>query len=283
MSIFISTGGFKTKTALESVELLSKNNISDIELSGGKYSENYLKDILKFKENCKFQVHNYFPPPKEPFVINLASLNKEIEDKSLRQVEQSIIFASKIGASHYSVHAGFLLDPQPKELGSSIKKVQIFDKEKSKEKFFKNINKISEISKKYKINLLVENNVVSHQNIKNFGQNPFLISTPDEIKEFLSYVSVSKANILIDVAHLKVSSNSLNFSANKFLHNCEGRVGGYHLSDNDGLNDTNEVFNPNSWFWDYIDKKINYFTIEVYNVEPDILKKQRDIVEKKIK
>ena len=77
MSIFISTGGFKTKTALESVELLSKNNISDIELSGGKYSENYLKDILKFKENCKFQVHNYFPPPKEPFVINLASLNKE--------------------------------------------------------------------------------------------------------------------------------------------------------------------------------------------------------------
>ena len=149
--------------------------------------------------------------------------------------------------------------------------------------FFKNINKISEISKKYKINLLVENNVVSHQNIKNFGQNPFLISTPDEIKEFLSYVSVSKVNILIDVAHLKVSSNSLNFSANKFLHNCEGRVGGYHLSDNDGLNDTNEVFNPNSWFWDYIDKKINYFTIEVYNVEPDILKKQRDIVEKKIK
>ena len=198
MSIFISTGGFKTKTALESVELLTKNNITDIELSGGKYSENYLKDILKFKVKCKFQVHNYFPPPKESFVINLASLNQEIEEKSLRQVEQSIIFANKIGASYYSVHAGFLLDPQPKDLGSPIKKIQIFDKEKSKEKFFKNINKISEISKKYKINLLVENNVVSQQNIKNFGQNPFLISTPDEIKEFLSYVSVSKVNILIE-------------------------------------------------------------------------------------
>ena len=87
--------------------------------------------------------------------------------------------------------------------------------------------------------------------------------------------------MLIDVAHLKVSAESLNFDVRSFFNNCQGRIGGYHLSENDGFSDTNEKFNNNSWFWEYVDKKINYYTIEVYNEDVDILKKQRDIVEKK--
>ena len=163
-----------------------------------------------------------------------------------------------------------------------MKKKNIFDREKAKEKFFNNVIKISNFAQKHDIKILVENNVVSQKNLKNFGFNPFLISCPSEIKEFLTYIDTKKVNMLIDVAHLKVSANSLNFKVDDFFNSCNGRIGGYHLSENDGLSDTNEKFNQNSWFWQYIDKKIKYLTIEVYNLETHALKQLRDLVEKKI-
>ena len=61
------------------------------------------------------------------------------------------------------------------------------------------------------------------------------------------------------------------------------RIGGYHLSENDGLKDSNEPFDNNSWFWKYINKKVNYFTLEVYNTEPSELKKLAELAEKLVR
>ena len=35
------------------------------------------------------------------------------------------------------------------------------------------------------------------------------------------------------------------------------RIFGYHLSDNDGLRDSNRSFNSNSWFWKYLENDKN--------------------------
>ena len=43
--------------------------------------------------------------------------------------------------------------------------------------------------------------------------------------------------LLVDVAHLKVSAKSLKFDTEKFFNDCNDLIGGYHLSDNDGLSD----------------------------------------------
>ena len=141
---------------------------------------------------------------------------------------------------------------------------------------------ISNFANDFKIKLLVENNVVSNENLNHFKINPFLISEPKETSEFLKLFKESEVNILLDVAHLKVSANSLKFKAEDFFNVCGDRIGGYHLSENNGLKDSNEPFDNNSWFWEYINKKINYFTLEVYNTKPSELKKLAELVEKKI-
>ena len=282
MSVFVSTGGNKQLTPKQSIEAFKKGGITSIELSGGVYSENIVSDLINLKNDFKFQVHNYFPPAKDSFVINLASQDKEIEERSLHFVKKSITLASQIGATHYSFHAGFLLDPKPKELGKKINKIEIFDRDKAKETFFKNTKNLSKFAKNQNIKLLVENNVVSHENLSNFKVNPFLVSEPNETAEFLKMFDKNEINILIDVAHLKVSANSLKFKAENFFHSCADRVGGYHLSDNDGLRDTNEPFNNKSWFWQYLNKKTNYYTLEVYNKNPTDLKKLSDLVTNKI-
>ena len=51
--------------------------ISGIELSGGIYDAEVKTKLLSLKSAVSFQVHNYFPPPEKPFVLNLATLNKK--------------------------------------------------------------------------------------------------------------------------------------------------------------------------------------------------------------
>ena len=82
--IYISTGGFKSYNCIKSIKLLVKEGLHDIELSGGKYEINQIRKLKAEKistESLNLQVHNYFPPPKIPFVFNLASLDENIAIK----------------------------------------------------------------------------------------------------------------------------------------------------------------------------------------------------------
>ena len=83
MEIYISTGGFRSDTAFEVVAKFIKNGIKNIELSGTKYSSENIAEISKLKDKVKLQIHNYFPPPKLPFVLNLASSDNKIYKKVL--------------------------------------------------------------------------------------------------------------------------------------------------------------------------------------------------------
>ena len=82
--VFISTGYYKNDKSDKIINKFYDNKIYDIELSGGKSLTNkdlsYLKNLAK---NGNIRIHNYFPPPKNKFVINLASKNRSIIKKSL--------------------------------------------------------------------------------------------------------------------------------------------------------------------------------------------------------
>ena len=65
-------------------------------------------------------MHNYFPPPKNPFVLNLASSNNKILNLSLKHICKAIKLTSRIGAKYYSFHAGFLVDPMVDRLGKKF-------------------------------------------------------------------------------------------------------------------------------------------------------------------
>ena len=118
--IYVSTGGEKHKPAWITSKEYIESGIYNIELSGGKFHENQLGELKKLKPIATFRIHNYFPPPKIPFVFNLASLDQNIGRKSYNHAITAINWAVEFDQPIYSFHAGFLINLQVYELGAKI-------------------------------------------------------------------------------------------------------------------------------------------------------------------
>jgi sugar phosphate isomerase/epimerase len=275
--IYISNGGFKKLSAKDSVSLLIKEGFDNIELSGGAFAPDTLSELLKIKKRCNFTIHNYFPPPENPFVLNLASQNSEILAISLRHCEIALEWANKLESPVYAVHAGFLIDPKVSQLGKKIEKSKTQNRIDSIDIFVESIMGLEKLAKRYGVQLLVENNVLSHANLEEFGENPLLMVESYEICKIMELLPGVK--LLLDVAHLKVSCNSLKLNNQTEIINVEKYIGGYHFSDNDGLRDTNEGFTENAWFLKKISKNILYSVIEVYNSTTHELLKMIKLIE----
>lgn len=276
--INISTGGFKSNTALEIVHRLVENDIYNIELSGGKYDPSFEKNILSFCKIANLSFHNYFPPPEKSFVLNLASSDNEVSKKSINHVKRAIDLSYSFGIKEYSIHAGFRIDPKVSELGKTVgSRKSLVPLEKSKNIFFENLYNISNYARNNNINLYIENNVVTKTNFNVFGENPFLLASQDDLEEFIK-IKPSCVKLLIDVAHLKVSANTLNFNPVLTLKKLKKNISAYHLSENEGFQDTNDKISCSSWFWEYLNKDADFFTIEVYKQSIKLLKDQYKLV-----
>ena len=279
--IYISTGGFRGRTAdAVSAELFSAG-IKSIELSGCAYSETLLTDLQALTQDIHFQVHNYFPPPADPFVLNLGSLDKQVGERSIAHVEQALQWCVALGADRYSFHAGFLLDPKVDELGKRIPSRSLFDRDECIEVFVSRVSRLAEIAERIGVVLMIENNVLSANNAKEFSANPLLMCDPQECQKIMGLLPGSVKQ-LIDVAHLKVSANSLNFDASQMFELCNERIAAYHLSDNNGLEDSNKPFDEGAWFWPHLKADVDYYSVEVYGCTADELLQQANLVRSKL-
>ena len=274
--IRISTGGMAAKSAYDACKYLIKNGFHDIELSGGIYVEDHLQLLMSLNSKANLSCHNYFPPPRTPFVLNLASLDQEVLDKSLNHVKQAIDYSCALNSDTYSVHAGFLVDPSYRELGRSISTQPLYPQEQALDTFLNSLRHISDYANSKNVRILVENNVLSKNNFLKFQANPFLMAKLDECIHVMTHTP-DNISMLVDVAHLKVSASTLNFCPIDFLERLSGHIHGYHLSDNDGLSDSNEPFETCSWFWPHLIKSLNYYTIEVYDYDSVVLESQLSV------
>ena len=173
-SVYVSSGFYKDENPINILKKFVKNKINAIELSGGTY-------INQKQTN---EIHNYFPPPKSKFVINLASQNKTIVKKSFKQKKKSILLAKELNNKYFSFHAGFRFDPKPKQLGGKFKKIFLDDKKKSEKTFLDNVIRLNLFAKKNNVKLLIENNVINKKNFKTFKGNPLLLTNPTDIINF---------------------------------------------------------------------------------------------------
>ena len=279
--IFLSTGGFRKNSAFKTSRYYLKNNIKNIELSSGLHSKNILTELNKLKRKANIRIHNYFPPPKIPFVLNLCSRNSSNLKKTINHIKQGIVLAKKTNSKYYSFHAGFRFDPEIKELGKKISKKKLMNKSMAYKIFYQRLIKINEFAKKNKIKLLVENNVISEKNLKEFRVNPFLLTNPKEIEKFFSNLD-NNIGLLFDVAHFKVSSNSEKFDLKRGYKKIYKYIKAIHLSDNDGKADTNSIIKKNSWFLKILKKNLDYYSIEVYSKNIKLLKSQINLIKNHI-
>lgn len=277
--IFISTSFFN-KNITKSLKELKNTKIRNLELSFCKYEKNLVKKILN-ENYFNFSIHNYFPRPKKDFVFNLCSEKKSTKNKSIKMARNGILLSSKLGQKYYSIHAGYLFDPEIISLGKKFTKQKLLSRDKGRNVFIKEVKKLSSFAKKLNVKLLIENNVLTQKNYKTFEQNPFLMVDDKEIVLIMKKLR-NNVGLLLDVAHLNVSAKTLKFSKKKFWQSCERWIEGYHLSENNGLSDTNDLIKEKSWFWKFVKKDINYITLEVKFKNYVQLTKQFNLVKRKL-
>lgn len=279
MNIYISTGQNKTVKTSKLLRLLLNKNISKIELSAGPYEKNILNKISKYRN--EIQIHNYFPVPKNPFIINLASKNDLIYKLSQKHLKKSINFAKKTGSKVFSFHAGFLVDPRLEDFGKTLSKFKTNNKSEVMKLYINRLNQLADFAKKKGVTLLIENNVITKKNLNRFDKNPFLMTNFSDTKKIMENTR-ENVGLLVDVAHLKVSAKALNFNPENYLIKTIRWTKGYHLSDNDGISDQNKNLKYNSWFWKFLSKKVGFVTLELKNLKNENILSQLKLVKNKL-
>ncbi len=261
MKIYISTVAFLGKQANEVVRIAEENQLN-LEFSSGFP---YLENMEAMYEAYPFPKlpHNYFPAPKDPFVLNLASANPAIRQRSIQHCLNGLKLTKIANAPFFAAHAGFCIDPDPKELGKKLSQEQTYNREENWDLFIASVKEILKTSHQLQVPFLIENNVVAAMNIREDGDNPLFCGDPDEMLRLTDTVADRNLGILLDTAHLKVSAKTLGFDKNNAVEQIRSQVKGIHHSDNDGLFDTNEALEHKYWFLQHM----KHFTDYVHVLE----------------
>jgi sugar phosphate isomerase/epimerase len=265
--IYISSSCVNNAKIGDSVEELATNGFQNIELSGGtKFYENFENDLLELKDRYKlnYRCHNYFPPPKKPFVLNLASLNDETFQTSFSHLQKVVSLSNRLGANKFAFHAGFFIDIKLNEIGKKLSRDNLFDKKKAIERFCKAYIDIKSQSKN--ISLFIENNVFSRTNADTYdGENPFMMTNFNEYKSLKEKIDF---NLLLDVAHLKVSAKTLKLNWDEEFEKMMSVSSYIHVSNNDGFHDLNNQLTKSSILTSMLkqsDTQNKDFTLEIYD------------------
>jgi sugar phosphate isomerase/epimerase len=239
VSVFASTGcvagGF-----WETLGGYRDAGLDDVEL--GTTTEPLGDDLVERlgRHGLRYVVHNYFPPPPESFVLNLASPDAEVRGRSLRLVDAALELAAALGSPIYSVHAGFVSDPIGFD-GRSFVFAAAGDAGAAKERFREALEGPLAHARELGVDLLVENNVCTPA-----VEGSLLLQAPEEFEELDGF------GILLDTGHLNVSAATLGFDRTEFARRLGPRIGAFHLHDNDGSADRHEPVERDSWALDAV-------------------------------
>lgn len=245
--IYVSSACIKRHNIAEVILKLAKSNIKNIELSGGTDYYGNLEfdlDLLKQTYKLNYACHAYFPPPKEPFVVNLASCNDRIYQQSIDHYVQCIEMLKRIDCKVLSIHAGFLIEIGKDEIGKKLNSRIVYDEGKAYDRFCTAYEYIVKLCTKNDISFYLENNVLSAENYQEFDYHNYMMMT--------DYASIMKMkeqldfNLLLDLGHLHVSSTTLELDYAQECNKLKDYVKWIHISDNNGVLDEHKPLRKNS-------------------------------------
>jgi len=251
--IYASSGAFLSRDLASLLDEAATAGIGAVELSSGvPWRADNLDVVRRNRGRFRFLVHNYFPPPERPFVLNLASSNAEIRRLSVEHCQSAIDLAHELETDLFTVHAGFAIEPKVSELGRPISGESAVDLETAYGVFRDTVGALVLYGEKRGVRLGIENNVVAPFNLRD-GRNAFLLmATADEMMRLAADIASPRLGFLIDSGHLNVSARTLGFDREEFLGKVAARVFGWHLSDNDGTADSNRPFGRDAWFLPWV-------------------------------
>ena len=279
--VVLSSTCFKERNLPGLCELLIANGIDKIELSGNlqHLSDSQLKEIFnKYKNRIKFYIHNYFPPPPVPLVLNLA--HPATATQTMEFCKKAIDLCAFLGTGFYSLHAGISFDPKPADLGKNqthLSSMTLTDSWKILERACLQVEKYAQ---KKNTQLLLENNAVANFNCPDKVNDRYHFSDLNESVRLQNLFSQSGIGALLDTGHLKVSSTTLDFDPVQFIERFAPHTQVVQISDNDGMADQNLPVREDSWFWKHIPwQQLGYVSLEVSGQSTEKLLHQLKLTE----
>ncbi len=273
MIVAVSTLAFG-KMSKEKIVALAKERDWTVEFSSGFPHDG---DMVRFFTETEIVrlAHNYFPAPEIPFVMNLASRDPHVRDRSITHCIQGLELTHIAGASCFSAHAGFCIDPTPEQLGKPMDVNVPINRQENWRLFIDAIFTILLKARELDLSFLIENNVTAPFNVRSDGQEALLCSNPAEMVRLVQEIGSARFGLLLDTAHLKVSSLALGFNADEAVAAIEPYVKYIHHSDNNGLIDSNESIAQDYWFLPWIKNFGDaVHVLEVKNIPPAEIENQ---------
>lgn len=258
------------------IKISVDNNLAIEFTSSFTHSEN--AEIQYYNANIKRMPHNYFPAPKVPFVLNLASKNPSLRRLSVKHCKNGLRLAKHSRSPFFAAHAGFCVDPAPRDLGRIIHSDSSLDKDYYWDLFCDSVRDILITADMLEIDFLIENNVLAPFNyLSNFS--PFLCCESEDVIRLMESMQHPRLGLLLDTAHLKVSCNTLNLILDDECIKLYPFIKGVHHSDNNSIEDSNMPIDENYWFLKHLANFKNYAqVIEVKHLNLQLIKDQMDIL-----
>ncbi|OCL27623.1 hypothetical protein U472_03470 [Orenia metallireducens] len=252
MTLFVSTAWseYNERNIKDKIEEFILKGIINIELSGGAdFYEGIESDILDLndKYNLNFILHNYFPPQKEDFVLNIASEDENNLKKSIDFVKKNINLASKFKSRLYTFHAGYAKKLNVTSKGYFKPDPGKIDWQKTYNTFYKSLDEILYFATKKGVRIGIENLFPFNEQ-----ENYSIMCTIREIEEMLfRYKDNKYLGLLIDFGHLNVAAHYMGFDRDKALDyliaEYRDRIFEIHISDNGGSKDEHLPISENGW------------------------------------
>jgi len=253
-NLYVSTACLPGMEALASrIAEYRRHGLLNVELGAGIHVDGDITTLLSGFEG-RFLIHNYFPPPADSFVLNLASGNKNIRQRSIDMVSAALGLCARLGAPYYSVHAGFITEPVgvgkagfvfPMPKGTN-------EAQDAMERFINSIGGLMDRAKNLGVTILVENNVCTVA-----AKGKLLLQTADEFLELFRALPNPQLGLLLDTGHLNVSAHTLGFNRFDFMDQVAPYIRAFHIHDNDGMADTHNVISPESWVIDLLRRSVS--------------------------
>lgn len=245
--IYVSSACLKGNRISDIIKEFAEAEIRNIELSGGtKYYPEVEKDLVELKKryDLSYVFHAYFPPPEVDFAVNLASCNDEIYKRSIEHYDKAIEMMKRVGSQILSIHAGFLVEITAGEIGKKLNNRIIYDEAKAYDRFCQAYKNLEKKCMENGIILYLENNVLNEENYKEFSHHNYMMMT--DYQSMMKMKEQMGFNLLLDLGHLHVSSNTLGLDYREECESLRGLVQWIHLSENNGIFDEHKPLKKQS-------------------------------------
>ena len=279
--IYISTSSFPVSHLSGIIDICKMHDIRALEFNT---IQDFDIETLRMQD-LSVLFHNYFPPPDEPFVLNLAAADETGLIKSRKMCMTAIDWTRQFKGSHYAAHAGYRGDiavaslGNPPMLKASLGKIKLSTYGEAYQTLLESILCLNAHAKEAGVRFLIENQVIA-SDYRAGGSELILMVQSDELLRLIRDVDDNNFGLLVDLGHLKVTSETLGFDRKRFIDDVSPYIAAFHISDNDGRNDQHRPFTENAWFLPILsDYPGATLTIELERAEVGDILRSRSILE----